>query len=67
MGSFVALLILLENFQQSGVHICDFIIVRLREQKLLNLEWFYFWKLSCPYMALYMMANYGHAHHAFYN
>jgi hypothetical protein len=21
--------------------------------------------MSCPYMASYMMANYGHAHHAF--
>jgi hypothetical protein len=40
MGSLVALLILLESLQQSGVHICDFIIFKLREQKLLNLKWF---------------------------
>jgi hypothetical protein len=40
MGSLVALLILLESLQQSGAHICDFIIFRLREQKLLNFKWF---------------------------
>jgi hypothetical protein len=40
MGSLLALLILLESLQQSGVNICDFIIFRSREQKLLNLEWF---------------------------